>query len=280
MGNETSYGSGTGTGREAGAYTADGGFVPWKQCAVTKNAGSSTVLVSVSAPENSRLVIPRGISFIGESACRRSRISSVVFPPGLLRIGRYAFEWSAVRTAFFPETPECIADRAFAGSSVVSAVFPPSVSSAGPKAFAECADLVSVKFCGCTAVSLGEAVFGCCASLVSAVLPNAAGALIHPENGDGYISGGGSLFLGCTSPAAVSFAPGAPAVPACAFFGCTSLRRLTVPESVTAAGSYAFRGCASLGDIRISSAFAHTGIGLFDGCPYGETYAARFGKEP
>ena len=162
------------------------------------------MLVSAAVPEDSCLVMPRGISFIAEGACQHQPLSAVVFPPGLLRIGIHAFGESAVRTAVFPETLQYIDGWAFAGSHIVSAALPPSVRAVGSGAFADCRYLVSAAFSGRNPVILGENVFACCGSLVSAVLPDAA---VSPSAGEKRSTGSlsaESVFSGCVSLAAVS----------------------------------------------------------------------------
>lgn len=86
------------------------------------------------------VVIPEGVTEIGESAFSFSSMSSVRFPSTLKKIGKQAFYWTFgltnISTITFPEGLEVIGDEAFASCYFKNAiVLPASIKSIGKKAF-------------------------------------------------------------------------------------------------------------------------------------------------
>lgn len=82
------------------------------------------------------VVIPEGVTEIGESAFQCSHMPSVRFPSTLKKIGKEAFYFSLNCKIAFPDGLEVIEDEAFALCNVKSAVIlPASIKSIGKKAF-------------------------------------------------------------------------------------------------------------------------------------------------
>lgn len=82
------------------------------------------------------VVIPEGVTEIGESAFSCSHMPSVRFPSTLKKIGKEAFYFSLNCKIAFPDGLEVIEDEAFALCNVKSAVIlPASIKSIGKKAF-------------------------------------------------------------------------------------------------------------------------------------------------
>ena len=82
------------------------------------------------------VVIPEGVTEIGESAFSCSYMPSVRFPSTLKKIGKEAFYFSLNCKIAFPDGLEVIEDEAFALCNVKSAVIlPASIKSIGKKAF-------------------------------------------------------------------------------------------------------------------------------------------------
>ena len=82
------------------------------------------------------VVIPEGVTEIGESAFQCSHMPSICFPSTLKKIGKEAFYFSLNCKITFPDGLEVIEDEAFALCNVKSAVIlPASIKSIGKKAF-------------------------------------------------------------------------------------------------------------------------------------------------
>lgn len=81
------------------------------------------------------IVIPEGVTHIGESAFLLKKIKNVTFPSSLVSIESRAFSNNNLTSVIFPEGLESIGDSVFYKNNLTSVVFPNSLRAIGATAF-------------------------------------------------------------------------------------------------------------------------------------------------
>ena len=97
--------------------------------------------------EGGDVVIPDGVTTIGEDAFSGSSLTSVSIPDSVTSIGGEAFSYcSSLTSVSIPDSVTSIGYRAFYGCSRLTSVsIPDSVTSIGDSAFSYCSSLTSVR---------------------------------------------------------------------------------------------------------------------------------------
>ena len=246
------------------------------------------------------VVIPDGVTAIGDEAFYEQPILSITIPNSVKRIGRNAFGncWTlksivipdsvteinemafnsctALKEIAIPGGLTRIADSMFIYCSALTTVqIPDSVTEIGNKAFEQCGELSDVHFSnGLT--SIGYGAFNGCSKLSSVTLPDSLKsigeyafyssgltAVTIPKNVTVINE---STFLSCRNLTEVVIPNGVTHIKAYAFWGCQKLQKVTIPDSVVRIGQEAFEYCSSLEEAIIPRSVTKISMLAFDKC--------------
>ncbi len=176
------------------------------------------------------VVIPDGVTKIGDWAFLGNKLTSVTIPNGVTEIGYGAF---------------------YACRGLTSVTIPDSVTVIGGSAFEMCSSLVSVTIPnGVTKIE--NETFADCSSLVSVTIPDSVTEIAT------------GAFHNCSSLKDVTIPNSVTEIANLAFGNCTSLTSVTIPNSVTLIQVSAFESCENLTDVYYGGSeadWAKIGIG-------------------
>lgn len=211
-----------------------------------------------------KVVIPEGVTRIGEYAFASSRFMRINIPSSVTSFGKYAFSSTYFGMDERPdivipygvtEIPECLFQYAY----IHSVTIPDTVTSIGERAFYDCNYLERVNLPD-SVTRIGESAFLGCDRLTRIEVPTSVTDMgygifdnckaLTDARIDANISDLPSgLFYNCESLAKVRLPDTLKTVENRAFYNCSALSRVHIPDSVTAIGNSAFYGCAALTEV-------------------------------
>ena len=238
------------------------------------------------------LVIPDGVTSIGDYAFAGYAGTSITIPNSVTSIGNYAFSGCTAEIIWCDApTITAIGGYAFAGYAGTRITIPDGVTSIGSYAFSECT--AEIIWCDApTITEIGGYTFAGYAG-TSITIPSSVTSI------------GDNAFSGCTSLTSVTIPDGVTSIGSSAFSGCSSLKSMTIPfvgatkdgtsnthfgyifgaqrfynnkdyvptslkeviiTGGTSIGSSAFYGCTSLTSVTIPDSVTSIGSGAFSGC--------------
>lgn len=207
------------------------------------------------------LIIPReidgyAVSAIGDCAFMyNSSVVSVVIPEGVTSIGEYAFAYSSVTDLSIPETVTSIKYAAFMDCALESIQLPSGIDSITESMFAFSRHLHSIVIPD-NVTRIETEAFYCCNNLQSVVLP------------DGVTYIGDRAFSDCDLES-IDIPTGVITIGDSAFENATNLYEewsIVIPDSVTTIGARAFAGLGYLKNINIPDSVTSVGEGIFWRC--------------
>ena len=223
----------------------------WK----TKKKKDGTIRIEKYLGSESSLVIPDGVSEIGESAFEgNSFLISVVIPVGVTRIEDYSFAGCSNLTSIgLPDGLKNIFCGAFYGCKNLKSVVIPNGVSLSVKVFRGCQNLTTVKLPS-DLPTIPEDLFWGCKKLTSVVIPDSVDHI------------GEEAFKNCTSLVSVTLQQGINSIGQHAFAGCKNLTSLMIPEGVGLIDVYAFEGCSSITSVIFPESVDQIWVGAFNNC--------------
>ena len=237
-------------------------FIKVKNSSITScNIHPSTKIIAYNAFNNcsslTSVVIPDGVTEIGDYAFYKTSLTSIKIPDGVTRIGTYAFRYCTSLTAVYitdiaawcgisfdadESNPLHYANKLYLnGELVTDLVIPNGVTEIGSYTFSGCTSLTSIKIPD-SVTRIGTDAFRYCTSLTSITI------------GKGVTSIGDWAFSGCTSLTSITIGKGVTSIGGSAFSGCTSLSSIVIPNSVTSIIRDAFYNCTSLTSVIFEDA--------------------------
>ena len=190
-------------------------------------------------------------------------LTRLALPDELATVGVEAFQdCSGLREITVGKNTRTIGQRAFEGCSGVTSVsLPDGLTEISHYAFKGCSSLPTIVLPD-TVTSIGNAAFENCSKLSSVNYPL---SWSDCPSSNGYASGRGNIFAGCTKLTEVEIPEGVTAIPAFAFRGCTSLETVVIPATVAVIGEQAFQG-AGLTAISLPEKMTNIGSSAFADC--------------
>ena len=184
-------------------------------------------------------------------------INSVILPEGITRIGEYAFRGTNIRCIDIPSTVKTIAQYAFYGTPIQYANFAAGsqCTTIANDAFYNCYSLQSIDFGDDSPLTtIGYGAFKNCSSLKEIILPSSVTSV------------GSAAFQYCTSLKAMYFSDAITDIAVCVCDGCTSLTDLKLPKNATIIRFASFNNTPSLRHIDLPETLNDIYYRAFDGC--------------
>lgn len=217
------------------------------------SSGTSITLTSCLSASGP-LVIPAGVTAIGDNACNGcSSITSVSIPDSLISIGFQSFQGcSGLKSFTIPNSLTSIGSYAFNNCGLTNLIIPGNVRSIGSQAFYQCGFLSNLIISN-GVTNIGDRAFLVCGSLTSINIPNSV------------LSIGNQAFSSCGGITNVIFGSNILSIGDNAFDSSTKISNLTIPASVTNIGSGAFSGCGLTNANILATKPPTLGLGAFGG---------------
>ena len=195
------------------------------------------------------LVIPSGVSFIGEYAfygCGSKTVAS-------LDDENAKPTYKGIDIIILGDSIKVIEAHAFHGFvSLREVVLGSGVEVISDRAFYQCESLEKVSF-GSSLKKIGSRAFYKCDKLKAVKLPSTLTTV------------GEYAFYKCTSVSEVELG-GAVTVEKYAFYGLSAVKEISLPKTLTSIGKQAFRGCSSLTGVIIPNSVTSIDKHAFYGC--------------
>lgn len=171
----------------------------------------------------------------------KSWLNSVIMPEGITRIGEYAFRGTNIRKVNIPSTVTTIGRNAFIGTPVQYVTFAENsqIETIGIHAFESCTSLQNVDLANVTTLTtLGYAAFAGCSQLKEFIMPNSV-TTIAPY-----------LFQNCSQMKKLVFSDALTEVRDYVCYGCTSLEDVHLPQNLKVIWHESFINTTSLRSIE------------------------------
>ena len=245
-------------------YSGTAGGSPWGARALNGyiedglvyEDSSKTKLLACPSSREGAVVIPNGVTSIGEYAFRDcSSLTSITIGNGVTSIGDDAFyECSNLTSITIPDSVTSIGEYTFHScSSLTSVTIGNGVTRIGRDAFRDCSSLTSITIPD-SVTSIDDDVFEGCKSLTSVTIPGSVTSI------------GERAFDDCVSLTSITIPDSVTSIGSCAFSNCSSLMDIIIPDGVTSIGDYAFSSCRSLTSITIPDSVTSIDDDVFEGC--------------
>ncbi|MDR0632851.1 MAG: leucine-rich repeat domain-containing protein [Holosporales bacterium] len=210
---------------------------------------------SSSANKVRTVIVPTGVTAIGQEAFRSTDIREVVFgeESRLAEIGEFAFKnCNALSNITLPPSVKSIDKEAFLGCTALQGMTIPSkVNHIGQRVFKDCTALETVTFeAGSKLQKIEEEGFAGCTALRSIIIPSNVECIEW------------KVFDGCTALETVTFEAGSKlrGIADAAFCNCTALQSITIPSKVTGIGRNVFKDCTELRTVTFEEGCKLIGI--------------------
>ena len=254
---------------EGGSLTISGTGAMWDYSEIFVGDGVSHTTAPWYAYSPTKLVLERGITYIGEYAFSGCGIAGdLTLPDGVTEIGMNAFAYcSGLTSVVLSQSVAWLDNLAFLNCSGISSLtMPKGVTGIGYAAFRGCGSLTSVTI-PASVIDIRSAAFSDCSSLENIAVD---GKNMYYISVDGVLFNKNRTTL-VTYPSgkkgtAYTIPKGVTSIGANAFSYCRNLIDVTIPENVTSIGGDAFNGCSNLVSVTIPKSVTSIGSSAFENC--------------
>lgn len=212
--------------------------------------------------EVKKVILPPGVTAIGESAFDGCTALTAIEAPGLVSTGNFAFRGCTALTAItLPDTLSTLGEGAFQGCTALrKAVLPEGIRALPNSLFLGCTSLTEVKLSS-RLIEIGDYAFANCTALTTLTLPDSVAMignntflscskLSKLDLPDDLLSIGDKAFGNCASLTSIDLGNKISKISARTFSGCHALAEVTLPSSITAIGYLAFENCTAMKTVR------------------------------
>ena len=204
------------------------------------------------------VVLPDGITYIGQSAFRDSGIQNLVVPGTVEEFGSWAFaECSELISLVIEDgAPKTFATEIFRGCSNLNYLYigGPIIEFYNPSTQFAYTNNLEYIYLGRGLETLPEYLLKNITSLKTLVL------------GEDFKAIGDEALSGCTALENVYLPATVEIIGKKAFYGCTSLKNISIPQNLIKIDDEAFFGCTSLTSVVFNEGLEVVGNHAFDGC--------------
>ena len=229
----------------------------------------------LNGTEVTALVLPEGISKIGDHAFVNGAFAAVTLPEGVTSIGKNAFNGAAMTafdgaadTLYYSSFAYCNSLTNFTVSADMIRYLPKNAvktvvisggTSIPAEAFKGCTKLTSVTI-PASITHIGVDAFSGCTALTNVYITDVAAwcAIDFDSYTANPLHKAQNLYLDGSKVTSVSIPSGVTEIAPFAFYGFKGITAVTIPASVTVIDSYAFTNCTALATVTFS------GTGLTD----------------
>ena len=213
-----------------------------------------------------KVVIPYGITVIGDSAFYCSGLTSLDIPDSVHTIEYAAFMGCfGIDVLCIPNSVKTVEDAAFKGLGIESLTIPNGWETIGINIFSYCNKLTSVTIPD--SVTKIEDAFYCCDNIKTVYFTGDITAWCGIDGLENVMSDTTSLYINGIQPSGeLVISESVTAIPSYAFVNCVGLTSVTIPDSVTSIGDNAFRNCSGLTSITIPDSVTSIGNYAFQVC--------------
>ena len=252
-----------------GTLTISGTGAMWDYSEIFVGDGDSHTTAPWYTYSPTKLVLERGITYIGEYAFSGCGIAGdLTLPDGVTEIGENAFAYcSGLTSVVLSQSVAWLDNLAFLNCSGISSLtMPKGVTGIGYAAFRGCGSLTSVTI-PASVIDIRSAAFSDCSSLENIAVD---GKNIYYISVDGVLFNKNRTTL-VTYPSgkkgtAYTIPKGVTSIGANAFSYCRNLIDVTIPETVTSIGGDVFNGCSNLVSVTIPKSVTSIGSSAFENC--------------
>lgn len=237
-------------------FNSSSGTLSFTGSGTMDNFSYSTVLWSQNSDAITSIVIPEGVTSIGNCAFYRcSKLKSVSLPSTLKSIGDDAFErCTLLENISIPDGVTRIAKNTFYQCwNLTNVELPSSLKSIGEDAFAECDKLYSISIPYGTE-TLEYGAFARCGGLTYALIPETVETI------------GKRAFSECYSLKVADIPKNVKVIGDYAFNRCRKLETEVELNQITDLGTEAFWDCEKITSLVISSSITEIPNGAFNSC--------------
>jgi hypothetical protein len=185
----------------------------------------------------------------------KTMLNSVIMPEGITRIGEYAFRGTTLRRVNIPSTVTVIERNAFAGTPINYLTFTEGsqLQVIQRYAFQNCKSLQEVDLPN-GVTTIGYSAFDYCSAIKSVKMPNSVTSIAA------------YAFEGCTSMKSIYFSDGLTEIYEWVCYGCSSLTDIHFPKSLTRIDHEAFRDNKSLVHVDFPKTLVEIDYNAFYNC--------------